>query len=204
MVGWVGVCKGIIISDLALVCRYNSRINKLIATVHPNPWILLATLVKELLRSETEALWVKDSNPKKRKTSKKYQDLVEKRTDLMEKYAKKEIDEDFYLVRMGAVSLKLARVAHKSAGVAEEATENVPIDDNSDDSMSETRPLPRSEDSNSSSDDDVDVGGDAIASVASRLLKKTPIEKTNKKGDIFNFILCCQTPVLKFFGLNFV
>ena len=32
---------------------------------------------------------------------------------MMEKYAKKEIDEDFYLQRMGAISLKLARVAHK-------------------------------------------------------------------------------------------
>lgn len=30
--------------------RYNSRMNKLIAAVHPNPWILLCTIVGELMK----------------------------------------------------------------------------------------------------------------------------------------------------------
>ena len=37
---------------------YNSRINKLIAVIHPNPWILMSKLVKELIRAETEAIWI--------------------------------------------------------------------------------------------------------------------------------------------------
>ena len=61
--------------------------------------------------------------------------------------------------------------------------------------LSETRPLPKSEESNTSSDDDAGAGGDVIASVASRLLKITPVDKTNKKGNkLFN--VCCQTPVI--------
>ena len=38
---------------------YNSRINKIISATHPNPWILVCTLHKELLRAETEVLYLK-------------------------------------------------------------------------------------------------------------------------------------------------
>ena len=70
----------------------------------------------------------------------------------MEKYAKNQIDEDFYLQRMGALSLKLARVAKKTTVDAEvpEAT-RVPTcegdGDESNDSLSETRSMPNSDES---------------------------------------------------------
>ena len=38
---------------------YNSRINKILAAFHPNPWVLVCMLVKELIRAEMEALWIK-------------------------------------------------------------------------------------------------------------------------------------------------
>ena len=38
---------------------YNSRVNKMLAVHHPNPWVLLCMLVKELIRAEMEALWIK-------------------------------------------------------------------------------------------------------------------------------------------------
>ena len=38
---------------------YNSRINKILAANHPNPWILVCMLTKELIRAETETLWIK-------------------------------------------------------------------------------------------------------------------------------------------------
>ena len=38
---------------------YNSRINKFISVTHPNPWVLVCTLQKELLRAETEVLYLK-------------------------------------------------------------------------------------------------------------------------------------------------
>ena len=38
---------------------YNSRVNKIIAVIHPNPWVLVCMLVKELIRAEMEALWIK-------------------------------------------------------------------------------------------------------------------------------------------------
>ena len=40
---------------------YNSRINKILAANHPNPWILVCMLTKELIRAESEALWIKVS-----------------------------------------------------------------------------------------------------------------------------------------------
>jgi hypothetical protein len=173
---------------------YNSKINKLIACLHPNPWILLCTLVRELLRSETELLWVKDSNPKRQKTSSKYEDLVNRRKDMMEKYAKKEVEEDFFLQRMGAISLKLARVAHKTDVVIEEEKEpgstEIPAQESDSDSMSETRPLPQSEDSNTSSGSENDVAADAFAG-ANRMLNKQLMKKpiTKKSKQIFPFLL---------------
>ena len=38
---------------------YNSRINKIISVTHPNPWVLVCTLQKELLRAETEVLYLR-------------------------------------------------------------------------------------------------------------------------------------------------
>ena len=38
---------------------YNSRINKILAVNHPNPWVLVFMLTKELIRAESEALWIK-------------------------------------------------------------------------------------------------------------------------------------------------
>ena len=38
---------------------YNSRINKILSSNHPNPWVLVCMLTKELIRAETEALWIK-------------------------------------------------------------------------------------------------------------------------------------------------
>ena len=36
----------------------NSRINKILAVNHPNPWVLVCMLMKELLRVESEPLWI--------------------------------------------------------------------------------------------------------------------------------------------------
>ena len=132
---------------------YNSRINKLISCIHPNPWILLCTLSQELLKAEPDVLWIKDGNPPKQKVTSRYQKLIDKRDDLMAKYAKNQIEEDFYLKRMGAMSLKLARVAHKTTTtvqaqnvpglVPHDLPGLVPDDDvESNDSLSETRPMP--------------------------------------------------------------
>ena len=90
----------------------------MISCIHPNPWILLCTLTYELLRGESEALWVKDGNPSRQVMSTKYRKLAERREQLMEKFSKNLIEEDFYLQRMGALSLKLARVANKGNGMA--------------------------------------------------------------------------------------
>ena len=90
----------------------------MISCIHPNPWILLCTLTHELLRAEPEAMWVKDGNPSRQGMSVKYRRLAEKREQLMDKFAKNLIDEEFYLQRMGALSLKLARAAHKSTNTA--------------------------------------------------------------------------------------
>ena len=38
---------------------YNSRINKLVGASHPNPWILLCKCVKELLKAETDTIYIK-------------------------------------------------------------------------------------------------------------------------------------------------
>ena len=113
---------------------------------------------------------------------------------MMEKYAKKEIDEDFYLQRMGAISLKLARVAHKTdtvnAGTEAEAVLGLVEDaaeySDSNDSLSKTRP--QSEDSNSSSDTEQNVGAEALASVANHLMtkkvaKKPPSKKSKSNTD---------------------
>ena len=89
----------------------------MITCIHPNPWILLCTLTHELLRAEPEAMWVKDGNPSRQGMSVKYKKLAEKREQLMEKFSKNLIEEDFYLQRMGAMSLKLARAAHKSTNL---------------------------------------------------------------------------------------
>ena len=122
-------------------------------------------------------MWVKDSNPRRQKTSSKYLNLVERRKEFMDKYAKKDIEEDFYLQRMGAISLKLARVAHKAA-----ATEDVAPDHESEnDSLSETRPLPVSAESHSSGDSDEEVGVAALSEAANRLLNKET-RKPNQKG----------------------
>ena len=40
---------------------YNSRINKIISVTHPNPWVLVCQLQKELLRAEGEVLYLKVS-----------------------------------------------------------------------------------------------------------------------------------------------
>ena len=90
---------------------------------------------------------------------------------------------------MGAISLKLARVAHKTdAANADTETEAVPglveateEDSYSNDSLSETRPLPQSEDSNSSSDSEQNVGAEALASVANQLMTKKVSKKPPSK-----------------------
>ena len=113
---------------------------------------------------------------------------------MMEKYAKKEVEEDFYLQRMGAISLKLARVAHKTDVVIEEEKEpgstEIPAQESDSDSMSETRPLPQSEDSNTSSGSENDVAADAFAG-ANRMLNKQLMKKpiTKKSKQIFPFLL---------------
>ena len=38
---------------------YNSRVNKIVASYHPNPWILLNKVIKELLKAETDAIYIK-------------------------------------------------------------------------------------------------------------------------------------------------
>ena len=159
----------------------------MISSIHPNPWILLCTLSKELLRAEPEVLWLKDGNPPRQKVSNKYQKHIDKRDDLMEKYAKNKIDEDFYLQRMGAVSLKLGRIAHKTTNNVEasEGLDNVsaPPDNDSNDSLSETRPLPQSEDTDSFSDNDHHYGADAVTGGADRLLnRQIGKKKPNRKS----------------------
>ena len=159
----------------------------MISSIHHNPWILLCTLSKELLRAEPEVLWIKDGNPPRKNVSSKYQQHIDKRDDLMEKYAKNKIDEDFYLQRMGALSLKLGRIARKPTTPLEAAPEgtgdNAGHEADSNDSLSETRPLPQSEDTDSFSDNDHNYGTDAVTGGADRLLnrqvgkKRKPIQK---------------------------
>ena len=174
-------------TNIYIFFRYNSRINKLISCIHPNPWILLCTVTQELLKAEPDALWIKDGNPSRKKVNAKYQQLIDKREELMERYSKNDIDEDFYLQRMGALSLKLARVAKKTTVDAEvpEATSREPggngvgDGDESNDSLSETRAMPHSDDScDSFSDNDHNYGTDALNGVAQRLLNK---RNTGKK-----------------------
>ena len=99
----------------------------------------------------------------------------------MAKYAKNQIGEDFYLKRMGAMSLKLARVAHKTTTtvqaqnvpglVPDDLPGLVPDDDvESNDSLSETRPMPQSDETDSFSDNDHQYGNDALTGGADRLL----------------------------------
>ena len=113
--------------------------------------------------------------------------LIIKREDLMEKYAKNQIDKDFYLQRMGALSLKLARVAKKTTVDAEneEASNKAPAADESNDSLSETRAIPHSEDTDDSfSDNDHNYGTDALTGGADKLLnrKTTAAKKSKQKG----------------------
>ena len=75
----------------------------------------------------------------------------------MAKYAKNQIGEDFYLKRMGAMSLRLARVAHKTTTTVK--AQNVP---GLVDSLSETRPMPESDETDSFSDNDHQYGNDAL------------------------------------------
>ena len=99
----------------------------------------------------------------------------------MDKYGKKDIEEDFYLQRMGAISLKLAKVAHKSA--ATEDVVDAPDQESENDSLSETRPLPLSEESHSSGDSDEDVGTAALSGAANRLLNKQTRKPNQKSKD---------------------
>ena len=106
---------------------------------------------------------------------------------MMEKYGKNLIEEDFYLQRMGAMSLKLARLAHKTTtnvdgqeGV-QEAAATAATDDESNDSLSETRPMPQSDDDTESfSDNDHHYGTDALTGGANRLLNRQIGKKKTK------------------------
>ena len=135
---------------------YNSRINKILSVFHPNPFVLVCMLVKELGRAEVEALWIKAGNPKKTKMSTLYEKLVFRRESLMEQFERGELPRLFYLQQMGAISLKSDKAASRmvlnieddkiESNTSTSAAADVPVDapvdaeSDSEDSLSETRP----------------------------------------------------------------
>jgi len=88
---------------------YNSRMNKLIAAVHPNPWILLCTIVGELMKAETEAIWIKAGNETKQVPSSRYRRFLKKREQLMGQFERSEISRKYYLKLMGGLCLKASK-----------------------------------------------------------------------------------------------
>ena len=85
---------------------YNSRLNKMLHCFHPNPWILLMTIVKELNKSESDvdALIRAQKFPNQRR--KNYQNLMEQRKGLKRNYKLKKISMEKFLSEIGALSLK--------------------------------------------------------------------------------------------------
>ena len=93
-------------------------------------------------------------NPKRTHVSKKYAALVKRREVLMEQFQKQMITRKFYLQQMGALSLKADRAAKRVTEENNDETVNVE-EVASDDSLSETRPLPAAS-ASSESDEGVD------------------------------------------------
>ena len=117
---------------------YNSRINKILSVFHPNPFVLVCMLVKELGRAEVEALWIKAGNPKKTKMSTLYEKLVFRRESPMEQFERGELPRLFFLQQMGAISLKSDKAASRmvlnieddkiESNISTSAAADVPVD----------------------------------------------------------------------------
>ena len=107
---------------------YNSRINKELKQIHPNPWILTSFIKKQIKLSEQEIIKVKCglSKPKRRKVYKK---LAERRKNLRQNY-KRNKDIPNFLFAMGSnlVSAELA------AGNSTDPVASVNPDNGADDS----------------------------------------------------------------------
>ena len=77
----------------------------MLSCVYPNPWVLLCIIVQKLNIAETTYDWLKAGNPAAgcHKPSKKYTDLQVRRSNLMESYAKGEIEKMDYLKEIGKI-----------------------------------------------------------------------------------------------------
>ena len=85
---------------------YNSRLNKMLNCFHPNPWILLMTIVKELNKAEDDMDSLTRAQRMPRTTRRKYKNLMECRKRLKTNYRQKKISQMKYLAEIGAMSLK--------------------------------------------------------------------------------------------------
>ena len=94
-------------------------------------------------------------NPKAVKVSRKYQRQMDRREEKMEQFAKGELSRADYLREMGAISLKADKAASRmlvEEGEGPPGLMDMDSDD-SHDSLSETRPLPRDSDETASEEE---------------------------------------------------
>ena len=127
---------------IILISGLNSRINRNIMVKHPNSDVLVCFIKDEFMKAEMDVKKVQQGLKVKTMGQAKYRRLEVQRENLQKMFAKGDLGEEAFLSRMGAVSMKTVAAGSKFVYTDPEGSPQPPIEcGDSDDSLSETRPL---------------------------------------------------------------